>query len=607
MKWGYNPRLWSLSYFRETTLIRNFSNSMRSLFFIIFFVCMNLFAFGQVASPSNLALPSKVQLEWQNGELTMFVHLGPATWQDKEYDDLSTPLDRINPSKLNTDQWARVARSYGAKMIIFVAKHTGGFCWWQTETTPYSVKHIPWKNGHGDVMADLSASCKKYGLRLGVYLSPEDRYLKVGMGGKAKDSTFQSAYENIYRQQLTELLTRYGEIKEIWVDGSLVFNIGDLIKKYAPNAAILQSSAANIRWVGNELGYAPYPSWNAVKQADARSGNSTASNSDPNGDTWLPIEVDVSLRRPNWFWKTYNEQAVLSLDELMKLYYLSVGRGCVLLINTSPDTSGLIPEKDAQRLAEFGREIKRRFSKPLASVSGKSMDIVMKLPAKTRIDHLMAMEDIKLGERVRAFSAEIKGADDKWVSVFEGSAIGHKLIMQFPEVQVSAARLRIKQSKGIPQIKLFAAFDVKAPMIVLPKVKDNWNIKIAGEWPAKTHQDGTMTIAVDLTKFCKDAEAYEVAFVIKDGHAERAQFSYDWAQTGLWTDNIKGADRLTILASHLVFDNVNADQYIFHDEKFPDRIHFNLTGIPPKLIIEATLKIPEKFQGKIVQAYLLRK
>jgi alpha-L-fucosidase len=581
---------------------------MKRLFFILFCICITAkFGVAQVDYNRKLALPSNVQLEWQNGELTMFVHFGPATWQDREYDDLSTPLNHINPSKLNTDQWARVAKSYGAKMVIFVAKHTGGFCWWQTETTPYSIKNTPWKDGHGDVMADLSASCKKYGLRLGVYLSPEDRYLKVGMGGKAKDSTFQSAYEKIYREQLTELLTRYGQIKEIWVDGSLVFNIGDLIKRYAPNAAILQSSAATIRWVGNEHGYAPYPAWNAVKNADARSGNSTASNGDPNGDTWLPIEVDVSLRRPNWFWKFNNENAVLSLNELMKLYYLSVGRGCVFLINTSPDTTGLIPEKDVARLAEFGAEVKRRFSNPLASISGQGKMVTLKLPKLTNIDHIVAMENIKLGERVRSFKAEVEKNNGEWLTVFEGSAIGHKLIIQFPEVQGKAVRLNVKESVGEPVIKSLTVYDVKAPLITLPEVKDNWNIKVADELQVKANPDGVMNVNVDLTKFCKDAQSYEVAFVIKGDPAKAAQFSYDWSQSGLWTDNIEKGNRVTVLKSHLDFDGVNSDQYLFHDEKFQDRIHFNLTGIPPKLIINAELKIPEKFQGKTIQVYILRK
>ena len=184
---------------------------------IILLLCCYLFASSieaQDVTEKKLAVPSDVQLKWQNNELTMFVHFGPATWQDHEYDDLSTPLERINPKKLSTDQWAQVAKSFGAKMIIFVAKHTGGFCWWQTNTTHYSIKNTPWKNGKGDVMKDLSQSCKKYGLELGVYLSPEDRYLNVGMGGKARDSSFQQQYEKIYREQLTELLTRYGDIRE---------------------------------------------------------------------------------------------------------------------------------------------------------------------------------------------------------------------------------------------------------------------------------------------------------------------------------------------------------------------------------------------------------
>jgi alpha-L-fucosidase len=572
---------------------------------LLFFLTV-FFSYAQKDVTDKLALPSDVQLKWQNNELTMFVHLGPATWQNQEYDDLSTPMDRIDPKKLSTDQWARVAKSYGAKIIIFVAKHTGGFCWWQTNTTAYSVKNTPWRNGKGDVMKDLSVSCKKYGLGLGVYLSPEDRYLNVGMGGKARDTAFQQEYEHIYRKQLTELLTRYGDIKEIWVDGSLVFNIGDLIKKFAPNAAILQSSAATIRWVGNEIGYAPYPAWNAVSKADAESGNSTASHGNPNGDTWLPIEVDVSLRRPNWFWKTNNENAILSLKELMKLYYLSVGRGCVLLINTSPDTTGLIPEKDAARLKEFGEEIKRRFGHPIATTSGSGKQIFLKLPKEEKIDHLILMEDIRFGERVRSFVAEVH-TGNKWKNVFTGSSIGHKLIIQFPAVTASSARLRILSSVGTPQIKTFSAFYNKAPLIEIPKVKDNWNIRNIGQWDFNKKDSGIKKIQVNISPYCKDAQAYEVAFVLQNDKVKEPLFSYDWAETGLWTDNIQQENRLVVINKHLIFDGVDADQYLLKDEKFPDRIHFNLTGIAPNLLINVTLEIPEQFSKGKILAFILRK
>ncbi|TSD63840.1 alpha-L-fucosidase [Inquilinus sp. KBS0705] len=562
------------------------------------------------AQPNNdnrLPLPSQTQLEWQNGELTMFVHFGPATWQDKEYDDLSTPLKRINPVKLNTDQWAQVAKSYGAKIIIFVAKHTGGFCWWQTNTSNYSVKEAGWRDGRGDVMKDLEASCEKYGLKLGVYLSPEDRYLNIGMGGKARNPAEQSKYEKIYREQLTELLTRYGSIKEVWVDGSLVFNVGDLIKKFAPKAVILQSSAATIRWVGNELGYAPYPAWNAVKEADAKSGNSTASNSDPDGDTWLPIEVDVSLRRPNWFWKSFNEKAILPLNELMKSYYLSVGRGTVFLINTSPDTTGLIPAPDVARLSEFGNEIKHRFGKPIAETCGRGKLISLKLPSFTKLDHVIVSEDIALGERVRSFVAEAHTKNGKWENLFTGSSIGHKLIIQFPEITADVIRFRFTGYKKLPVIKSLSVFYNQAPKVEIPLIKDNWNVKNAGEWPVTTAKNGLMEFTVDVTKYCKDAQPYEIAFVMKSSNTKQAQFAYDWAQTGLWTDNLNKEDRLAVIGSHLIFDGVEADQYLIHQDKFPDRVHFNLTGIAPKLLVNVKLRIPQKFSSGSVQAFILKK
>ncbi len=576
---------------------------------IILLLCCYLFASSMVAQDVNekkLAVPSDVQLEWQNNELTMFVHFGPATWQDHEYDDLSIPLERINPKKLNTDQWAQVAKSFGAKMIIFVAKHTGGFCWWQTNTTNYSVKNTPWENGKGDVMKDLSLSCKKYGLGLGVYLSPEDRYLNVGMGGKTRDSSFQQPYETIYKKQLSELLTRYGDIKEIWVDGSLVFNISDIIKKLAPHAVILQSSAATIRWVGNEMGYAPYPAWNAVSKADAKSGNSTASHGNPNGDTWLPIEVDVSLRRPNWFWKNNNENAILSLNELMKLYYLSVGRGCILLINTSPDTTGLIPEKDAARLNEFGDEIKRRFGHAVATTSGNSKSLLLQLPKAEKMDHLILMEDIRLGERIRSFLAEVY-TYNKWKTVFTGSSIGHKLILQFPAVTASAVRLQILSSAGVPNIKTFSAFYNQATLVEVPKIKDTWNIRNVGEWDFTKRDSGVKHIQLNVSLYCKDAQPYEVAFVIQSNDVKEAQFSYDWAQTGLWTDNIEKKNRLLLIDKHLIFDGVNADQYLLKDEKFPDRVHFNLTGIAPNLLINVALQIPEQMSKGKILAFILKK
>ena len=198
------------------------------------------------AAGGELARPTPEQVAWHDMELEMFIHFAPSTWQDTQHDNLSTPLSAINPEQLDTEQWADVAVAMGAKQIVFVAKHVGGFCWWQTDTTDYSVKNTPWRGGQGDVMKDLAESCRKRGLKLGVYLSPADGKHSVGVGGRAKVPAEQENYNRIYRQQLTELLSRYGEISEVWFDGSNTVPVGDILQKYAPHAMIFQGPQATI-------------------------------------------------------------------------------------------------------------------------------------------------------------------------------------------------------------------------------------------------------------------------------------------------------------------------------------------------------------------------
>ena len=554
----------------------------------------------------RLPRPSSVQMLWHDMELTMFVHFGPATWQDQEYDDLSTPLDRINPSNLDTDQWAEVAESYGAKIIVFCAKHTGGFAWWQTGTTDYGVKETPWKGGKGDVMADLAASCKKKGIRLGVYLSPEDRYLGAGMGGKTADPSKQADYERIYRRQLTELLTRYGDIYELWVDGSLIFDISDIIDKYARKAVILQSSSATIRWVGNEMGFAPYPAWNGIMEADARSGNSTAAHGNPDGNVWMPIEVDVSIRRPTWFWKTWSEKNLLSVDELMKIYYCSVGRGTVFLINACPDTTGSIAPEEARRFAEFGKEIRDRFGNPVKEVRGKGYELLMEFDGLQGVDNIMLMEDISKGERVRSFRLEGKTGGE-WVHIFTGSAIGHKLIQQIPAGTYEGIRLVVDRSVGRPHIRKMAAFHTGKPYIELPVVKENWNLRNVGVWDIDSDRAGYKDITLDLTEFCRRAAAYEIAFVVKGGGYKDAVFSYDWANTGEWEDNLGREEQLVISDVSLRFAGVEADHYLYPSGEKRNRVKFNLTGIPSELLVNLKIAVPWNLKGAQIEAYLLRK
>ncbi len=456
------------------------------------------------------ALPSAQQRAWQDLGVGMFIHFAPNTWQDKEYDDLSTPLSLINPDKLDTDQWVDTAVKMGAKYIIFVAKHAGGFCMWPTATTDYSIKSTSWRGGKGDVVADLAASCKKRGIKLGLYLSPQDAKHGAGTGGRCKTPEEQQAYNDIYRNQLTELLTGYAPITEIWFDGSQVVPVGDILQRYAPEAMIFQGPHATIRWVGNEMGFAPYPAWNSLPARDAKTGTATALHGDPDGDVWMPNEVDVSLRRPNWFWSTRNETKIMSLDQLMEIYYRSVGRGANLLLNLTPDRSGLIPAADVARIQEFGDEVRRRFGRSLAETSGSGTTLELKLKAPANVDHVILQEDIRSGERVREYVLEGL-ANGKWIAVGEGTAIGQMRLQPTASGPVEALRLRCTRSAGTPAIRRLAVFATgSAP----PKT---WNdqARLWAEDAVARWASGALDL--DITKRIDAATQYRLRFVAEGG------------------------------------------------------------------------------------------
>ncbi|MBU4199253.1 MAG: alpha-L-fucosidase [Verrucomicrobia bacterium] len=457
---------------------------------------------------AKLVHPTKAQLEWHDFELEMFVGLDPATWQNREYDNHSTPLKDINPAKLDTEQWLNVAESFGAKLVMFVAKHTGGFCWWQTDTSDYGIKETPWRNGRGDVVGDLSASCRKRNIRLGIYLSPQDACFNAGMGGRCPTVAEQNRYNDIYRRQLTELLTRYGKIDEVWFDGGAIINVSDILHQHAPEAMVFQGPQATIRWVGTELGYAPYPAWNTLYAEDARTGTSTAVHGTPAGDVWMPLEVDTTIRNHYWFWHPDTEFKLKSLDELMEIYYRSVGHGAVLLLNSQPDTSGLIPEPDARRTAEFGAEISRRFGQSLAETKRKGeTEIAFETPL--RIDHVITMEDIAKGERVREYA--IEGLlDNEWVELAQGTSVGHKKIDFFDPRTVTGLRFTTLKSAGKPMLRKLAAYFAG----ITPKINRHsachfYNPLRAGAWGEEVGATWT-TIEADITSLCNEARQYEV-------------------------------------------------------------------------------------------------
>ncbi|MGH9402783.1 MAG: alpha-L-fucosidase, partial [Terriglobia bacterium] len=322
----------------------------------------------------------------------------------------------------------------------------------------------PWQGGHGDVLADVTASCRRHKLKLGVYLSPQDRKFGAGLGGRCKTPEQQSAYNILYRQQLTEVLSRYGGMVEVWFDGSIVVPIGDILKRYAPRAMIFQGPEATVRWVGNEQGFAPYPAWNTISRADAETGVATSIQGDPNGSVWLPNEADVSILRPSWFWSPQKERNLLSLEQLIEIYYRSVGHGVQWILNLPPDSSGLMPKENCQRVKEFGDEIRRRFGRSLAETSGSGERLQLSLLSPSQIDHVILQEDCSLGQRIRAYRLEGQ-THAGWIALGRGTAIGHKRIQPITPTVLRAVRLVVTESAGRPEIRRMALFNtgVKPP------------------------------------------------------------------------------------------------------------------------------------------------
>jgi len=467
-------------------------------------------ALGQSATSTPRALPSADQIAWQDLEVGMFVHFAPNTWQDLEGDDLTTPLSAIDPKGLHTDQWAQTAISLGAKYIVFVAKHAGGFCMWQTKTTEYSIRNTPWRGGHGDVLSDTAASCRKYGLKLGVYVSPRDDHFGAKTGGICKTPELQVRYDAMYREQLTEVLSRYGEMVEIWFDGSTATPVSDLLTKYQPHAMVFQGSSATIRWVGNEDGFAPNPCWNGIDRAEAKTGTATSLNSDPDADTWMPNEVDVSIRRPDWFWSTKNESKVLTIDQLLSVYYRSVGRGAQLLLNIPANRDGLLSDLDCARAKAFGVEIERRFGKPLARTSGRGAQLTLKLDAPAQVDTVMLQEDIAYGERIRQYRIEGR-ANGIWHALGEGTSIGHKRIQPVEPMTVEALRIVTIRTVGTPIFRSVAIFRTGVPpppdWNAAPQI---WAANLVGDW---SHN----TFSIDLTSKIDAATQYRLRFVAGTG------------------------------------------------------------------------------------------
>lgn len=565
-----------------------YRKSIYILLFLAFISTVNA-----VEKDSKIPLPTPAQLRWQNYNQIMFLCLDPATWQAREYDNHSLPLDRINPKELNTDQWCEVAQLWGAKLILFVAKHTGGFCWWQTQTTEYSIRNIPWKNGQGDVLKELSESCKKYKLDLGIYVYPGDEHwgAGIGSGGITKDPAKQLAYNEVYRKQLTEVLTQYGPIREVWFDGNCRIPINDILEKYASNAVILQSEKANLRWVGNEDGIAPYPNWYTLKKEDLDTGVSTALHSDVDGEAYAPVEVDVPFLKNNghkWFWAPNSDHLLMSQEQLMNLYYKSTGRGSVLLLNSTPDTSGLIPASHVEVYKAFGKEISKRFDRPLKRTASCSTTVELSFTKPTEINHCILQEDLSKGQRVVSYLIEGSMNGSDWNKLYEGSSVGNKKIDYFKTATVKKIRVRFLKFKDTPQIKNFAVYHVQSDLDDLSKMSDEKPV-VVSNWEASTFNETDWTeFTLDLTPYVNSIGHYDVSFSILTHDFTNTQ------PTGLefkdWQLEMYGSiypEGVKQLPGNQVFRITRSQQTL---DDFPTRLKVKIKRKPSKSSGEITIK-----------------
>lgn len=427
--------------------------------------------FAGDAQPSAAARPTPEQAAWQDLEVGMFFHFDIPVFTEHGEGDWARcgRLDPnlFNPEKLDTDQWMQAARAIGAGYTVYVAKHCSGFLSWQSDLYPYGVKQSKWRGGKGDVVADYVRSCRKAGLQAGLYASvTANAHWEVNNPGlvgwgKGGDADKQARYVAMSERMLAELWSRYGPLGEIWFDGGALPpgkggpDLVPLQRKLQPHAMVFQGPASTIRWIGNEDGVAAYPCWATVK------GRDDAGAGDPAGSLWQPGECDVPVRNHDWFWHPGREHSLYSLEQLVDMYYRSVGRNCNLLLNANIDRNGLVPEADMKRYREFGQEIRRRFGRPLAQTAGEGDTVELDLRTPTRVDHAIVMERITEGERVRQYVIEGL-AGGQWKELARGESIGHKKIDRFPRTEVTRVRWRSLKSVARPLIRQLAVYDVDA-------------------------------------------------------------------------------------------------------------------------------------------------
>lgn len=407
-----------------------------------------LLATACVKQPAPLdPVPTKEQMDWQQMETYAFIHFGLNTFNDMEWGYGDTPASTFDPTALDCEQWVLTLKACGMQGVIFTAKHHDGFCLWPTETTDYCIKNSPYKDGQGDVVGELCEACHKHGLKFGLYLSPWDRH-------QASYGTVE--YVKMYHRQIQELTDRYSHFFEFWFDGA---NGGDgwyggacetrsidadtyydfekardIVWARSPEAMIFGGTVPTIRWIGNEKGLGNTTQWSVID------------------GTWLPSEVDVSIR-PGWFY--HDNESPKSLEQLLNIYYQSVGRNASLLLNFTVNKEGRIPSEDSLRAVEWHQTIEERFAHDLlkdckVTHNDTPSEMIFSFDEPTTLSCLVLQEDIALGQRVERFTVN-RYRNGKWLPIEtneEMTTIGYKRIIRFKPAEMEQLRIRFMKARG---------------------------------------------------------------------------------------------------------------------------------------------------------------
>lgn len=508
-----------------TKLTKTTSNSLifmqRQNSIMVFLIAMIFYSCSTVDAPKSIGpIPNSYQLAWQELEFYGFIHFSINTFTGVEWGYGDNPAELFNPTQLDVRQWTRIAKEAGMKGLILTNKHHDGFCLWPSAYTEYSVKNSPWRDGKGDLVKELAEACEEYGLKMGIYVSPWDRnHPDYG----------NPEYITYFRNQLSELLTNYGDIFEVWFDGA---NGGDgyygganevrtvdkktyydwdntiaLIRELQPQAIIWSDAGPDARWVGNEHGFAYPTTWSPLLRDSVYGGmpeySAKYAMGQEHGTHWVPAEADVSIR-PGWYYHESEDDKVKTLPELLDIYYNSIGQNSTLLLNLPVDKRGLVHEIDERQLKKLTQQLQLDFETNLARdakvsashIRGKSntygpknvidgqkdtywatddhvieASITLDFKKPTSFNRFLIQEYIPLGQRVKKFSLEAE-IDGQWQTIEQQTTIGYKRILRFEEVTATKIRLNIDDAKGCPLISNIGVYHAP-PVVDVPQINRN--------------------------------------------------------------------------------------------------------------------------------------